>query len=53
MLEEAYGLRSKILHEGATHPDLAEATRRVRMLVRKVLSGVTGLPLLNPPPAEG
>jgi hypothetical protein len=37
IIEEAYNLRSKILHEGSTDADLQEKSRKVEETIRKIL----------------
>lgn len=46
-LDEAYCLRSEMLHAGDSDPDLSEVAQNVEGLVSKVFGGVVGIPCLK------
>lgn len=43
-LDEAYNLRSEMLHDGNTDPDLPEVVQNVEALVSKIFGGIIGIP---------
>lgn len=47
-IDEAYGVRSKILHEGTRAPELYALTHRVEDVMRQIYSAMLGLPLDRP-----
>ena len=47
-IDEAYGVRSKILHEGMRAPELHVLTHRVEDIMRQIYSAMLGLPLDRP-----
>jgi len=47
-IDEAYGVRSKILHEGLRAPELHAYTRRVEDIMRQIYSAMLGQPLDRP-----
>lgn len=48
-LDEAYNIRSKMLHEGESDPDLSNVTNTVENLVRAVLAGEMQLDCVSVP----
>jgi hypothetical protein len=46
-VDEAYGVRSKILHEGLREPELHEMTHRLEGIMRDIYSSLLGLPLVR------
>lgn len=48
-VDDAYALRSDMLHDGGTSPDLPEISRIVEQIYRKVFAGLIGMPLVKPP----
>ena len=47
-IDEAYGVRSKILHEGMRAPELYALTHRVEDVMRQIYSAMLDLPLDRP-----
>lgn len=47
-IEEAYGIRSKILHEGLKVDDLHSVTLRTEEILRQIYSSILGLQLREP-----
>jgi len=47
-IDEAYGVRSKILHEGVKAPELHALTHQVEDVMRQIYSAMLGLPLDRP-----
>lgn len=47
-VDDAYGIRSKILHTGLREPQLHELTHRLEGIMRQVYSSLLGLPLVRP-----
>ncbi len=47
-IDEAYGVRSKILHEGMNTPELHALTQRIEDIMRQIYSAILGLPLDRP-----
>lgn len=47
-IDEAYGVRSKILHEGMRAPELYALTHRVEDVMRRIYSAMLSLPLDRP-----
>lgn len=47
-IDEAYKIRSKILHEGIRTPDLHTLTHRLEDVMRQIYSAMLGLPLNRP-----
>lgn len=48
-VDEAYGVRSKILHEGLRAPEVHTLTHRLESVLRQVYSAILGLPLDSAP----
>lgn len=48
IVEEAYNLRSRILHEGTTDADLSQKSQEVEAVIRRVIASKTGLNLQVP-----
>jgi hypothetical protein len=48
IVEEAYNLRSRILHEGTTDADLSQKSQEVEAVIRRVIASKTGLSLRVP-----
>jgi hypothetical protein len=51
-IDQAYGVRSKILHEGLRATDLHELTNRVEDVLRQIYSTLLSLPPVRPTSAE-
>jgi hypothetical protein len=45
IIEEAYNLRSRILHDGTTDADLYEKSREIEAVVRQIIASKTALGL--------
>ncbi|MEH2133875.1 MAG: hypothetical protein V7K86_25340 [Nostoc sp.] len=48
ILEEAYTIRSKILHEGAFYPDLRDKSYKIEDVIRRLYSAIVGYELRSP-----
>ncbi|MBW4423405.1 MAG: hypothetical protein KME50_02805 [Nostoc desertorum CM1-VF14] len=48
ILEEAYTIRSKILHEGAFYPDLQDKSYKIENVIRRLYSAILGYELRDP-----
>ncbi|MEH2038049.1 hypothetical protein [Nostoc sp.] len=48
ILEEAYTIRSKILHEGVFYPDLRDKSYKIEDVIRRLYSAIVGYELRDP-----
>ena len=48
-VDEAYGVRSKILHEGLRAPELSTMTQRLEDIIRQIYASMFELPLVREP----